>query len=134
MSMRKVLFVAAGFLLVGLGTLGIFLPVLPTTPFYLLAAVCFAKGSSYFHNWFTATRLYKKHLENYATHRSMTLKTKLGILIPVSIMLFFVVIMTNILSMRIVIIGLLLIKYWYFIFKIKTIKPCGKNLTLPLGE
>jgi len=130
MKIRTVIFVTVGFLFVGLGTLGIFLPILPTTPFYLLAVACFAKGSPFFHNWFTNTTVYKKHLENYVHSRSMTLKTKLGILVPVSIVLLFVVLMTDILSMRIVIIGLLLIKYWYFIFMIKTVKSCDDKLSL----
>jgi len=122
MKLRNIILVALGFLFVGLGTVGIFLPILPTTPFYLLAVTCFAKGSPVFHKWFISTKVYKKHLENYVNTKSMTLKTKLGILIPVTIMLFFVVLMNDILIMRIGIIVLLLIKYWYFIFRIKTIK------------
>jgi len=122
MKLRTIILVALGFLFVGLGTVGIFLPVLPTTPFYLLVVTCFAKGSPFFHNWFITTKVYKKHLENFVNTKSMTLKTKLGILIPVTIMLFFVVLMNDILIMRIAIIVLLFIKYWYFIFRIKTIK------------
>ena len=52
----------------------------------------------------------------------MTLKTKLAILIPVSIMLILSAIIVDILAMRVVIAVLLLVKHWYFIFKIKTIK------------
>jgi len=122
MKLRNIILVALGFLFVGLGTVGIFLPILPTTPFYLLAVTCFAKGSPVFHKWFISTKVYKKHLAHYVNTKSMTLKTKLGILIPVTIMLFFVVLMNDILIMRIGIIVLLLIKYWYFIFRIKTIK------------
>ena len=118
----KPLLVGAGFLAVVFGTVGIFLPILPTAPFYLLASFCFAKGSARFLRWFTGTKLYNKHIANYTENRNMTLKTKLSILIPVSIMLILACVMINILAMRITIIVLLLLKYWYFIFKIRTIK------------
>ena len=122
MKIIKILLIISGFICFGLGTAGIFLPVLPTTPFYLLAAICFAKSSKRFHRWFTGTGLYKKHLENFVNERSMTLKTKLAILIPATIMLVLAAYFVDILIMRIVIAVLILIKYWYFIFKIKTIK------------
>ena len=48
----RFLYVAAAFISVGLGAIGIVLPILPTTPFLLLAAILFAKGSEHFHNWF----------------------------------------------------------------------------------
>ena len=121
MRMVKFLFIAMGFLSMGLGTAGVFLPVLPTTPFYMLAVLCFAKGSTRFHRWFTSTKLYKKHLESYENKRGMTIKTKLTILIPVTLMLIFAALTVNVKTMSIVIIFLLLIKYWYFIFRIKTI-------------
>ena len=123
MGILKTLLVLVGFLFVGLGTIGIFVPILPTTPFYLLATLCFAKGSERFHRWFTGTKLYKKYLESFAENRSMTLETKLSILIPVTIMLTLTAAIIDVLAMRIVIAVLILVKYWYFIFMVKTIKP-----------
>jgi uncharacterized membrane protein YbaN (DUF454 family) len=109
------------FAAVCIGTIGIFLPILPTTPFYLLATLCFTKCSTRFNRWFTNTRLYKKHFKNFANNQSMDIKTKLRILFPVSVIIIFITIMSNILIVRIILIVLLLAKYWYFMFVIKTI-------------
>jgi uncharacterized membrane protein YbaN (DUF454 family) len=114
--------VAVGFLCIGIGSVGVFLPVLPTAPFYLLALACFAKGSKRFHAWFTGTGLYKKHLESFAKNRSMTLKTKLCIVLPVTAMLLLAAAAVPSLPMRIALAALLALKYYYFIFKIKTIR------------
>ena len=125
MKVFNILLIVAGIISVGLGTAGIFLPILPTTPFYLLALFCFTKSSPRFHRWFTESSLYKKHLESFSKNRSMTLKTKLSILIPVSIMLVFAIVFIKILAVRIFIALLLLLKIWYFFFKIKTTNPAG---------
>ncbi|MCL1991863.1 MAG: YbaN family protein [Spirochaetes bacterium] len=134
MNILKLLILIAGFLCVGLGTAGIFLPVLPTVPFYLLATYCFAKSSERFHRWFTGTGLYKKHLESFASSRSMAAKTKLAILLPVTLMLAFAAVMVDVLAMRIVIAALLLVKYWYFVFRIKTVKPRNGGSAPCAGE
>lgn len=118
----KIVYIVLGFIALGLGTLGIALPILPTVPFYLLASWCFAKGSDRFSNWFKGTKLYKKHLESFEKNKEMTMKTKLKILIPVSIMLLIVFFRYDVLPMRITIAALIAFKYYYFLVKIKT-KP-----------
>ena len=102
-----------------LGAIGVVLPVLPTTPFLLLASFCFAKGSDRFHKWFIGTKLYKKHLESFVTSRSMTLKTKLCILLPASAML--ILAMSNIYG-RVFIGVLIIVKYIDFFTRIETVK------------
>jgi len=121
-KLKKILLIFAGFICVAIGTIGVVMPLVPTTPFLLLAALCFAKGSERFHAWFTGLPLYKKHLEGFATTRSMTIKTKLAILIPVTVMLFIIGLLSGSLHLRIFITFLLTIKYIYFIFGIKTTK------------
>ena len=74
----QILWLILGFAAIGLGAVGVVLPVLPTTPFLLLASFCLAKGSEKFHTWFTGTKLYKNHLDEFVQNRSMTLKTKLA--------------------------------------------------------
>lgn len=78
---------AAGFLFFALGCIGVVLPILPTTPFILVAAFCFARSSERLNTWFKGTKVYKQVLEGYVTKRTMTLKAKLSILIPVTALL-----------------------------------------------
>ena len=77
----KLIWLAAAFVTLGVGAIGVVLPVLPTTPFLLLSSFCFAKGSERFHKWFTETKLYQNHLDSFVRERAMTLKTKLCILL-----------------------------------------------------
>lgn len=115
------IFIVLGFICMGIGAIGVALPILPTTPFLLLASVCFAKGSRRFHDWFKTTKLYKNNLESFEKSRSMTMKTKLFILIPVSLLLAVAFFAMNNLPGRICLVILVILKYWYFLFKIKTI-------------
>ena len=105
-----------------LGAIGVVLPVLPTTPFLLLASFCFAKGSDRFHKWFIGTKLYKKHLESFVTSRSMTLKTKLCILLPASAMLILAMLAMSNIYGRVFIVFLIIFKYIYFFTRIETVK------------
>ena len=74
--MRWVLLIS-GFVLVGIGVLGMFLPLLPTTVFFLLAAWCFARSSERFHFWLHNNRLFGKYLSNYNKRGGMTLGSKI---------------------------------------------------------
>lgn len=67
---------AAGYLSLGLGFLGIFLPVLPTTPFVLLAAACFAKSSPRMHKWLHNSSLFGESLQRWEAHRCISRRNK----------------------------------------------------------
>ena len=121
----KGLCIVLAFLSLGLGILGIILPILPTTPFLLLASYLFAKGSDRFHAWFISTKLYKNHLEEFVTTRAMTLKKKLCILLPVSTMLITTFILINNKYARIGISLVIILKYYYFFTHIETIKAAS---------
>ena len=118
----KVIWIIVGLLSMGLGMIGVILPVLPTTPFLLLASFCFAKGSERFHKWFIGTKLYKKHLDSFVKSKAMTLKTKLTILLPASAMLILAFLAMSNIYGRCFIVFLILFKYIYFFTRIKTIK------------
>ena len=117
----RILFIALGFIFLGIGAVGIAVPILPTTPFLFLASFFFAKGSKRFHDWFLSTKLYKKYLESFVKSRAMTLKGKLTILIPVSCMLIITFIFVNNIYARIVLVILFISKYVYFFTQIKTV-------------
>lgn len=118
----KLLWLMIGIVSMVLGAIGVVLPVLPTTPFLLLASFCFAKGSDRFHKWFIGTKLYKKHLESFVTSRSMTLKTKLCILLPASAMLILAMLAMSNIYGRVLIVFLIIFKYIYFFTRIETVK------------
>ena len=118
----KLLWLMIGIVSMVLGAIGVVLPVLPTTPFLLLASFCFAKGSDRFHKWFIGTKLYKKHLESFVTSRSMTLKTKLCILLPASAMLILAMLAMSNIYGRVFIVFLIILKYIYFFTRIETVK------------
>lgn len=117
----KVVLIILGFISMGIGIVGIVVPILPTTPFLLLASFFFAKGSKRFHDWFISTKIYKKYLESFVQSKAMTLKNKFTILLPVSCMLIITFIFVNNLYARIVLIILFIGKYLYFFTQIKTI-------------
>lgn len=85
MTLLRLLLIVLGCLCLALGTIGAFLPVLPTVPFYLLATLLFAKSSERLHRWFTSTTIYKKNLESYVQGQGMTLATKLRITLTITL-------------------------------------------------
>lgn len=117
----KGLYLTLGFLFFGLGALGALLPVLPTTPFLLLASGCFAKGSDRYNRWFQSTKLYEKHLASFYEHRAMTKKTKVILLtFATSVMVLSLMVMPNIYG-RIFMLGMIVFLHYYFHFNIKTL-------------
>ncbi len=74
-AVRLILF-SLGSLFVLLGFAGVVLPVLPTTPFLLLAAACYARASTRFHRWLHEHPLFGPTLESWRRHRSLPPRTK----------------------------------------------------------
>ena len=73
----RILLVVAGTVCVGLGIVGIFLPILPTTPFLLLAAACFARSSKKFYDWLLNNKLFGDYIKNYQEGKGIPLKVKI---------------------------------------------------------
>lgn len=121
-KIKKYMYVTAGIISVILGSIGVVLPVLPTTPFLLLASFCFAKGSDRFDRWFKSTKLYKKHLESFVNNRAMTLKQKWTLLLFADFMMMFPLIILDSLVVKGIIVIVIICKYYYFFTQIETIK------------
>lgn len=71
------LFVIAGTIFLGLGAIGIFLPVLPTTPFLLLSAACYLRGSERMHRWLLNNRWFGSYISNYREGKGISAKGKI---------------------------------------------------------
>lgn len=89
MRIKKYIFVVLGCICLGLGTVGVFLPILPTTPFYLLTVFFFANSSQKLHDWFLGTKLYQKHLDSFVKQRGMLRSTKVSIICTVTLLMGF---------------------------------------------
>ena len=123
----RVIFITLGFLSVSIGAVGAVLPVIPTTPFLLLGSYFLAKGSDRFNDWLKGTKLYKNNIESFEKDRAMTIKTKLYLMILSSTMIWLSIFTVDKWPLKIMLVGIDFFKYYYFIFKIKTIKNEDKG-------
>jgi uncharacterized membrane protein YbaN (DUF454 family) len=76
-KLKRRLFVIAGSIALGIGVFGIIMPVLPTTPFLLLAAICYMRGSKRLYNALLCNRFVGNYVRNYLEGRGMSLKMKI---------------------------------------------------------
>lgn len=119
---KKFICVSIGLICFTLGAIGIILPILPTTPFLLLASFFFVKGSERFDAWFKSTKIYKRHLDSFIKKKAMTLEQKITILLFADFMMAFPLIIIDSLVVKGIIVIMIIVKYYYFFFRIKTIK------------
>ncbi len=120
LPMSRIVLISLGFLFVALGGAGLVLPVMPTTPFLLVAAACFARSSPRFHGWLLNLRLFGPLIKNWQETRSLPRKTKLLAIATIvvvggSSILFFI----EIFFLKLVVVAILLF-HVIFIASIKT--------------
>ena len=127
MKLKKIIYIIIGCIGLALGAVGAVLPLLPAFPFLLLAAVCFGKSSERLNNWFVNTKLYKNNLESFVKGQGMTWKTKIKIMITVTVLMTIGFIMMNqVVVGRIVLACVWVFHIIYFIFGVKTVKNTDK--------
>ena len=123
MKISKVIFITVGCICLALGTVGIILPILPTVPFFMATAFCFAKSSERLHSWFVSSNMYKKHLQSFVEKRGMLMKTKLTILTTVTLLMGFgFVMMSRVPVARVILAVVWVCHVVFFVFGVKTIR------------
>lgn len=130
--MKKYVYLTLGLLSLGLGAAGSLVPVLPTVPFLMLCAFCFARSSERLDRWFKGTKLYRDHLEDFAAGRGMTVKTKVRIMAAVTALMsvgFLMMGLKGVVTGCTVLGCVWVFHLIYFIFGIKTI-PAKEAVSL----
>ncbi|HDJ6439819.1 TPA: YbaN family protein [Staphylococcus aureus] len=92
----RLILIVIGLIFTALGIAGAVLPLLPTTPFLLVAVFCFARSSDRFYNWLINQKIYKEYVENFYLHRGYTLQQKIKILISLYIVIGFSIYMVDV--------------------------------------
>ena len=132
MSIKKIFWIILGCVGVGLGAVGAVVPMLPAFPFLMLAAFSFARSSEKLHTWFIGTKLYKDNLEDYVAGRGMTWKTKIRIMVTVTLLMSvgFIMMGTKGIVTGCIVLGCVwLFHIVYFIFGVKTIPATKEPVT-----
>ncbi|WP_156290275.1 YbaN family protein [Oceanobacillus salinisoli] len=121
-SIKKLFLIVAGSLSLGLGVLGIFLPLLPTTPLLLLAAACYIRSSNRLYHWLITNKRFGLYILNYRDGNGIPLKAKvIGVTLLWVSMLFTVIFVVPLVIIKILL--LLIASYFtWFIIKQKTLQ------------
>lgn len=117
--------VVSAFICVGLGIVGIILPILPTTPLFVAAACFFAKGSKRFHRWFLNTTIYKKYIESAVKNGTMERKAKRKMILTLMVV-FGAGIFFSPMIAKIIILIVAAIHFYVLIFRIKSVEQMDK--------
>ena len=120
-KLKKLIYLLVGLIAFILGAIGIFLPLLPTTPLFLLTSFCLLKSNDKLNEKFMKTKMYEKYVKSFKEQGGMTLKAKLCLVIPVSLLLLFMFITIDSSVMKTIVVIMWLAKVIVFT-KMKTIK------------
>ncbi|HCA6951042.1 TPA: YbaN family protein [Staphylococcus aureus] len=124
----RLILIVIGLIFTALGIAGAVLPLLPTTPFLLVAVFCFARSSDRFYNWLINQKIYKEYVENFYLHRGYTLQQKIKILISLYIAIGFSIYMVDVLAVRIGLIIMVIIQTAVLFTFVKTLPKSNHKI------
>lgn len=107
MTIKRTFLLTIGVIAFGLGSVGTILPILPTTPFLLLAGYCFAHSSSRFHSWLQNTKIYNFYVADYAKTKAIPRRKKWQILSNIYILMGISVWVAPLTIIKAIIVGLM---------------------------
>ncbi|NHM73891.1 DUF454 domain-containing protein [Staphylococcus sp. 11007852] len=110
-----------------LGFVGVVVPLLPTTPFLLLAAICFAKSSERFKNWLIHTRVYREYVESFKNERGYTMIKKFKLLISLYIVIAFSIYMIDHTMIRVMLLIMVCFQTIFLFTFVKTLPNQSKE-------
>lgn len=118
----RILLISAGTFFIGVGIIGIFIPILPTTPFILVAAALYARSSQKFYNWLINNKVFGRYVKNYREGKGIPIKIKVLTVVFLYITIgLSAVFATNILWIRIIL-AVIAIGVTIHIVKVKTFR------------
>lgn len=124
----RLILIVIGLIFTALGIAGAVLPLLPTTPFLLVAVFCFARSSDRFYNWLINQKIYKEYVENFYLHRGYTLQQKIKILISLYIVIAFSIYIVDVLAVRVGLIIMVIIQTAVLFTFVKTLPKSNHKI------
>lgn len=116
MQIKKYIFIALGFFFVGLGIIGIFVPLLPTTIFLIIAAYFFAKSSEKYYNWLITNKYFGKFIKDYREGKGVPLKAKtISITVLWFTILYSVFFVVNLIWLKLLLIAIAIGVSWHLL-------------------
>ena len=124
-DLKRWIYLLIGIFSLGLGSFGLILPILPTTPFLLLAAYCFLRSNLHFYRWLTTHPIFGTMIHDFMTHRRVARKTK-----RIAIRSLWVSILVSILAMRNLMVSVLLLGIALMVtFYLRSLEETVENKT-----
>ncbi len=120
--MKKIILIFIGLLALILGIIGIFLPIIPTTPFLIASATCFVKSSEKLYNWLITHRVFGLYINSFIKHRAISKNAKIISLLALWVSIILSVVLVNIIWVRFVL-PVIAVGVTIYLLNLKTLKP-----------
>ena len=114
----RIIFLIIGFISLALGIIGIPLPILPTTPFLLLAMACFARSSKRFETWLHGTKIYQAYVADYRETKAIARSRKKKIIVQIYVLMAISIFFAPIIWVKVALFGLTIFITYYLFWRI----------------